>query len=266
MNKRIVVVLASLFLLPQLLSAQTPSANPHDAQPERPTVATHAGTVAPGWLEVESGIEVDRFSDHSHGVSFPTVSKFGVAPRVQLSVQTPVLNPPSEDTTGFGDLTIGMKWRIVDGAPVVGDFAILPSIKTPTGSETSGTGTGTTDFSLLLISSHQFGPVDMDINGGYTRRSGDGSTARATRRSGRRLLGGQCTDVSDGMRKSMGIPAPQGRRVLLRSLRFSVVLPSRYESFLLSTRDTSDQLRGRSLVECTRGSSTISDTSDHPAS
>jgi hypothetical protein len=170
-------VLASLFLLPQLLSAQTPSANPHDAQPERPTVATHAGTVAPGWLEVESGIEVDRFSDHSHGVSFPTVSKFGVAPRVQLSVQTPVLNPPSEDTTGFGDLTIGMKWRIVDGAPVVGDFAILPSIKTPTGSETSGTGTGTTDFSLLLISSHQFGPVDMDINGGYTRRSGDGSTA-----------------------------------------------------------------------------------------
>ena len=170
-------MLASLFLLPQLLSAQTPSANPHDAQPERPTVATHAGTVAPGWLEVESGIEVDRFSDHSHGVSFPTVSKFGVAPRVQLSVQTPVLNPPSEDTTGFGDLTIGMKWRIVDGAPVVGDFAILPSIKTPTGSETSGTGTGTTDFSLLLISSHQFGPVDMDINGGYTRRSGDGSTA-----------------------------------------------------------------------------------------
>jgi len=170
-------VLASLFLLPQLLSAQTPSANPHDAQPERPTVATHAGTVAPGWLEVESGIEVDRFSDHSHGVSFPTVSKFGVAPRVQLSVQTPVLNPPSEDITGFGDLTIGMKWRIVDGAPVVGDFAILPSIKTPTGSETSGTGTGTTDFSLLLISSHQFGPVDMDINGGYTRRSGDGSTA-----------------------------------------------------------------------------------------
>ena len=170
-------MLASLFLLPQLLSAQTPSANPHDAQPERPTVATHAGTVAPGWLEVESGIEVDRFSDHSHGVSFPTVSKFGVTPRVQLSVQTPVLNPPSEDTTGFGDLTIGMKWRIVDGAPVVGDFAILPSIKTPTGSETSGTGTGTTDFSLLLISSHQFGPVDMDINGGYTRRSGDGSTA-----------------------------------------------------------------------------------------
>jgi len=176
MNKTIVILLSSLFLIPPWLNAQTTS-NPHDAQPERPTVATHAGTVAPGWFEVESGVEVDRFTDHSHGGSVPTVSKFGVAPRLQLSVQTPVLNPPGENITGLGDLAVGMKWRIVDGAPVVGDFAILPSIKTPTGSETSGTGTGTTDFSLLLISSHKFGPVDLDINGGYTRRSGDGSTA-----------------------------------------------------------------------------------------
>src|SRR5262245_53646636 len=177
MNKTIVILLSALFLIPSLLNAQTPSANPHDAQPERPTVATHAGTVAPGWFEVESGIEVDRFSDHSRGSSVPTVSKFGVAPRLQLSVQTPILHPTGENSTGFGDLAVGMKWRIVEGVPVVGDFAILPSIKTPTGSETSGTGTGTTDFSLLLISSHQFGPVSMDINGGYTRRSGDGSNA-----------------------------------------------------------------------------------------
>jgi Putative MetA-pathway of phenol degradation len=178
MNKRI-VILFSLFLcvIPSVLNAQTPSSNPHDAQPERPTVATHAGTVAPGWFEIESGVEVDRFSDHSHGVAVPTVSKLGVAPRLQLSVQTPIVHPAGESSTSFGDLAVGMKWRVVDGAPVLGDFAILPSIKTPTGSETSGTGTGTTDFSFLLISSHQFGPVDMDINGGYTHRSGDGSNA-----------------------------------------------------------------------------------------
>jgi len=172
-------ILFSLFLLliPTVLRAQTSPPNPHDAQPERPTVATHAGTVAPGWLEMESGVEVDRFSDHSHGVVVPTVSKLGVASRLQLSVQTPVLHPPDEGSTGFGDLAVGMKWRMVEGAPVVGDFAILPSIKAPTGSTTSGTGTGTTDASLLLISSHEFGSVDMDINLGYTHRSGDGSNA-----------------------------------------------------------------------------------------
>jgi len=36
--------------------------DPHEAQPERPTVATHAGTVAPGWVEFEAGSEFDRYA------------------------------------------------------------------------------------------------------------------------------------------------------------------------------------------------------------
>src|SRR5207248_820985 len=35
--------------------------DPHEVQPERPTVATHAGTVAPGWIELEWGSEWDRY-------------------------------------------------------------------------------------------------------------------------------------------------------------------------------------------------------------
>ena len=133
--------------------------------------------MAPGWLEIESGVEFDRFADHSHGAVVPTVSKIGVASRLQFSVQTPVVHPAGQNSTGPGDVTVGMKWRFVEGAPVVGDIAVLPSIKAPTGSISSGAGTGTTDASLLLISSHEIGPVDMDINVGYTRRSGDGSNA-----------------------------------------------------------------------------------------
>jgi len=77
----------------------------------------------------------------------------------------------------FGDLTIGVKYRIVDGDRLLGDFAILPALKFPTGQESAGAGTGTTDFSLLLISSRQLGPIEMDLNIGATRRSGDGSRA-----------------------------------------------------------------------------------------
>src|SRR5437764_1362781 len=47
--------------------AQEPPFDPHAVQPERPTVATHAGTVAPGWSEIEAGIERDRYADGSHG-------------------------------------------------------------------------------------------------------------------------------------------------------------------------------------------------------
>jgi hypothetical protein len=83
-----------------------------------------------------------------------------------------------ESSTGLGDLLLALKWRRLDGAPWLGDFAIQPGLKLPTsGSGERGTSTGTTDGSLLLISSHAFGPVSLDLNVGGTVRSGDGSAA-----------------------------------------------------------------------------------------
>jgi hypothetical protein len=149
--------------------------DPHAVQPERPTVATHAGTVAPGWLEVESGVERDRFSPNTTATTAPTVFKLGLAENMQLGVFGSVVH--NDASTGLGDLAVGLKWRVVDDAPIVGDFAVLPSVKFPTGSASNGTGTGTTDGSILLISSHDLGPVSMDLNVGYTRRGGDGSSA-----------------------------------------------------------------------------------------
>ena len=151
--------------------------NPRAVQPERPTVATHAGTVAPGYLEIETGGEWDRYSNQSRGALVPTVFKFGLAPRAQLSVFVPAVDPPGGGSFGIGDLAVGVKWRLMDDRPLFGRFAVLPTLKLPTGSKTSGAGTGTTDVGLLLISSHDVGPVALDINAGYTRRGGDGSTA-----------------------------------------------------------------------------------------
>jgi hypothetical protein len=151
--------------------------DPRAVQPERPTVATHAGTVAPGFLEIETGGEWDRYSDQSRGWLIPTVFKLGLSPHAQLSVFAPVVHPPGAGRLGVGDLAVGVKWRWTDDHPLLGRFAVLPSVKLPTGSMTSGAGTGTTDVGLLLISSHDIGPVALDINAGYTRRSGDGSAA-----------------------------------------------------------------------------------------
>ena len=153
--------------------------DPHAAQPERPTVATHAGVVAPGWIEIETGLERDRFADRTVGVGIPTVIKIGVARRLQLSLNIPLGAPPNGDL-GFGDVSAGLKWRLADNAPILREFAILPSIKLPSGALGAGRGTGTTDVSLLLISSRTIGPVAIDLNAGITRRSGDGSEAPKT--------------------------------------------------------------------------------------
>jgi hypothetical protein len=150
-------------------------ADPRAVQPERPTVATHAGTVASGYLEVETGAELDRFTGGVRSSVIPTVLKFGAARRLQVDVFAPVIDPPSGGTR-IGDVGLGVKWRLMDDAPLLGRFAVLPMLKLPTGSRAAGAGTGTTDVSLLLISSHDVGPIALDLNAGVTRRSGDGST------------------------------------------------------------------------------------------
>jgi Putative MetA-pathway of phenol degradation len=162
-------------------AAQPDQNDPHAAQPQRPTVATHAGTVAPGWIEIEAGIESDRYHDDTRGEIAPVLAKLGIASRLQLEVQAPGVWPP-DGGTGMGDLSVAVKWRFLEDAPIVANMAVLPSVKFPTGSKDNGAGTGTTDVGLLLISSHalvipKVGSVPMDLNFGYTKRTGDGTEA-----------------------------------------------------------------------------------------
>jgi hypothetical protein len=159
---------------------QDTTVNPREVMPERPTVATHAFTVASGYLEIETGGERDHIAPGMNGLSFPTVFKIGLAKRAQLSVNVPFTKTPGL-STGIGDVSVGIKYRIVDDAPLLGAFAILPSIKAPTGDDQLGRGTGTTDVSILAISSHKFGDVSLDLNVGYTRRpSNDVAPTSAT--------------------------------------------------------------------------------------
>ena len=154
--------------------AQGPT-DPHAVQPERPTVATHAGVVAPGWVEIETGFERDRLAGQS-SLLFPTVFKVGLGRRMQLNLTVPVVGPTGQ-RAGLGDGSVGVKFRVAEDAPVLGDFAILPSVKFPSGDADRGRGTSTTDWSLLVISSRTVGRFAIDLNAGITARNGDGTTA-----------------------------------------------------------------------------------------
>src|SRR5205809_41193 len=52
-----------------------------------------------------------------------------------------------------------------------------PTVATHAGTAGRGTGSGTPDASMIAISSHPFGPVALDLNAGFTHRSGNGSVA-----------------------------------------------------------------------------------------
>ena len=190
---------AGLVALAPALAAQS---DPHAAQPERPTVATHSGTVAPGWLELETGVEYDRLSDHTTAV-VPTLLKLGLRKGWQLSLQIP-LAAPDRFGIGLGDVSAGLKAR------VGGHFAILPSLKLPTGSEPSGRGTGTTDASLLVIWSQPLGRVGMDLNAGATFRTGDGSKAPRTATLWTASFGGPVGGPVGWVLECFGYPATTG--------------------------------------------------------
>jgi hypothetical protein len=191
-----------------VVAAQAP--DPHAAQPERPTVATHAGTVAPGWLEIELGGELDRFGGRARGDGAPLVVKVGLTSRAQLSVFASAVQPPAATGFHLGDLACGVKWRLADDLPVLGRFAVLPAIKLPTGSTASGAGTGTVDAEMLLISSHEIGPVSLDINAGYTRRSGDGHSAPRASSLWTISLGGPAAGPLGWTAEVYGFPGTSG--------------------------------------------------------
>ena len=152
------------------------ASHPHTVQPERPSVATHASTVAPAYVEIETGVEHDRIDASTRADQIPTVIKIGIAPRVQLSVFAP-LSSATGVAFGLGDIGIGVKVNLAKDHPWLSDVAILPQVKFSTGGVR---GTGTTDATLLLINSRKFGPVGVDFNVGVTRRSGDNSQVPRT--------------------------------------------------------------------------------------
>ncbi|MEP6617824.1 MAG: transporter [bacterium] len=153
------------------LVAQEPENSPRAVQPERPTVATHAHTVAPGYFEVEAGVQGDRVGDGKRAYSAPIVVKVGLASHVQLNITAPGLFTQASigQSSGLGDVNVGIKWRLLDDHAWLGDFALLPFVKVPTGSVDKGTGSGSTDYGITAISSHEFFGVAVDLNAIYTR-------------------------------------------------------------------------------------------------
>ena len=165
---------------PSLAGAQAGAPpDPHTAQPERPTVATHAYTVAPGWIELEAGAQRQQAGALADRVAVPILVKIGVTKRLQLDL-APAWQRDAEGgraQSGITDLLVGVKWRVADDAPVLGAFAIQSTLSLPTGSPESGRGSGEAAVNLLLISSHRIGPLSLDVNAGYTRLGGESTVA-----------------------------------------------------------------------------------------
>src|SRR5437899_11861727 len=97
---------APAVLFPSPATAQSP----RQANPERPTFATHAYAVAPGYAELEQGLAARGTGSLREATSWDGNLKVGLSRHVQLGLFGP-LSARTSAGSGVGDLGGALKVR-----------------------------------------------------------------------------------------------------------------------------------------------------------
>lgn len=138
--------------------------SPRAANPERPTVATHAYAVAPGYIEVEQGVSARGAGSLAQATSWDVNIKIGVTPHLQLALFGPLLLRTNAGH-GPGDWGAALKLRTAVSDRVA--IALVPAATVATGRERAGLGAGRTLGQLIaVVSADAPGGVHADINAG----------------------------------------------------------------------------------------------------
>ena len=197
-------LLSSVSLAGALSSAVAQS--PRAANPERPTVATHAYAVAPGYVEIEQGISARGQASLAEATSWDVNVKIGIDRHFQLGIFGPGFARTGAGH-GIGDWGFALKVR-TDVAEQVA-VAAVPTITLPTGRERLGLGSGRVLGQLPLVLSVN-GPAEVhaDLNAGPLG-IGAGRPQWLTTASFSRPLGGVLGVTAELFRISAGAAGPR---------------------------------------------------------
>jgi len=151
------LALGLLSCLPDVARGQSPRA----ANPERPTFATHAYAVAPGYAELEQGLHVEG-SDAGDATAWDYNLKIGVIPQVQFAFfGTGFVHTRAGG--GVGDL--GVTLKLSTSVSTRATLALASSVTFPTGDAATGRGAGRTQGGVLAVASVDAPwKVHVDVN------------------------------------------------------------------------------------------------------
>lgn len=155
--KRIVIAIFFLLVCPKLVLAG------------RPLSTDDAGTVERGHLELEYGYQYVNAADNEYNWS--SCIKYGLGQRWDLGVEIPYqyLEVSSgDDADGLNDIILSSKYRFFEESENRPALALSFSIKTDSGNDDKGLGTGAKDYAVNAIFSKQLETVGSHVNLGYT--------------------------------------------------------------------------------------------------
>jgi hypothetical protein len=137
-----------MLVTPLLGLATLPAAaqEPAPISTDRPGLLFSSLVVDPGTLQLELGLPqvslVEGGGTEVRSASTPFVLRWSPGPDWELRLGGPLFTRvdvdfPGGETTdeGFGDLEVGAKWHLVDGAGSRPSFALIPSVVLPVGEE-----------------------------------------------------------------------------------------------------------------------------------
>jgi len=141
---RAALALGLLTCLSDVAGAQSPRA----ANPERPTFATHAYAVAPGYAELEQGLRVEGGAGDATAWDYNL--KIGVVRRVQFAFfGTGFIHTSAGG--GVGD--VGVALKLSTSVSRRATLALASSVSLPTGDAGAGRGAGRTQGGVLAVAS-----------------------------------------------------------------------------------------------------------------
>ncbi len=160
---RIAPPLLCLFaLVPQ--AARADDAEP-STTPYRPSVSTPAALSAPGWLEIEAGIEHDHGAAGHRRDSVPTTFKLAFSPDWGIRIGQEAWVRQGDDSghlSGIGDTSIVLKRRFaVDDKQA---FGVEAGVTMPSGRHGIGSSSGKADYAINAIYSADLGDWHTDLN------------------------------------------------------------------------------------------------------
>ena len=145
-------------------SARAAAQSPREANPERPTFATHAYAVAAGYAELEQGLSARGSHSLSEGTNWDVNLKLGITRHVQVALFGPLYSRRGSGG-GVGDLGVALKLR-TDPSPRVA-LAVVSTVTGPTASAARSLGAGRVLGGLVgVLSADVLGAIHVDVNAG----------------------------------------------------------------------------------------------------